>query len=111
MTRDEILSRVRDLLHKNFEIDPARVTPEAKLFQDLELDSIDAIDMVVQLEELTGRRVPEEALRGIGTVNDVVSMVEAHLSEAAAKDGKESKEGKDGGAKEAGPKDPGEGAP
>jgi acyl carrier protein len=106
MTRDEILSRVRDLLHKNFEIDPARVTPEAKLFQDLELDSIDAIDMVVQLEELTGRRVPEEALRGIGTVNDVVSMVEAHLSETGAKDGT-----KEGGAAEAGPKDPSEGTP
>jgi acyl carrier protein len=80
MTREEILTRLRDLLKQSFEIDPARVTLDAKLVQDLELDSIDAIDMVVQLEEWTGRRVPEEALRSISTVNDVVTIVEAHLA-------------------------------
>jgi len=80
MTREEILTRLRDLLKQSFEIDPARVTLDAKVVQDLELDSIDAIDMVVQLEEWTGRRVPEEALRTITTVNDVVTIVEAHLA-------------------------------
>jgi acyl carrier protein len=81
MTRDEILTRLRDLLKSSFEIDPGRVTLDARLVQDLELDSIDAIDMVVQLEEWTGRRVPEEALRSISTVNDVVTIVEAHLAQ------------------------------
>jgi len=80
MTRDEIFAQVRDLLAKSFEIDPALIKPEALLFQELELDSIDAIDMVVQLQEWTGRYVPEESLRGIRTVDDVVSLVESHLS-------------------------------
>jgi acyl carrier protein len=84
MTREEILTRLRDLLKQSFEIDPSRVTLEARLIQDLELDSIDAIDMVVQLEEWTGRRVPEEALRSISTVNDVVTIVEAHLAHTGA---------------------------
>jgi len=84
VTRDEIFAQVRDLLAKSFEIDPAMIKPEALLFQELELDSIDAIDMVVQLQEWTGRYVPEESLRGIRTVDDVVSLVEAHLAQGPA---------------------------
>ena len=82
MTRAEIFTQVRDLLAKSFEIDPAAIKPESMLFQELELDSIDAIDMVVQLQEWTGRYVPEESLRGIRTVDDVVSLVEAHLAQS-----------------------------
>jgi acyl carrier protein len=84
MTRDEILTRVRDILAETFEIDPERIKPEATLFADLDLDSIDAIDLVVKLQEWTGRRVPEETLRAVRTVDDVVSMIEAHLREAPA---------------------------
>jgi acyl carrier protein len=87
VTRDEIFSQVRDLLAKSFEIDPAVIKPESLLFQELELDSIDAIDMVVQLQEWTGRYVPEESLRGIRTVDDVVSLVESHLAAGADKSG------------------------
>ncbi len=54
------------------------------MFVDLDLDSIDAIDLVVKLQEWTGRRVPEETLRAVRTVDDVVTMIEAHLAEAAA---------------------------
>ena len=84
MTRDEILARVSDLLARSFDIDPKRITPKALLFQELGLDSIDAIDMVVRLQEWTGRRVPEEALRKVRTVDDVVTLVEAHLAEGGA---------------------------
>ena len=84
MTRDEILTRVRDILAETFEIDRERIKPEAKLFTDLDLDSIDAIDLVVKLQDWTGRRVPEEALRAVRTVDDVVTMIEAHLRQAPA---------------------------
>ena len=82
MTRDEIFTRVRELLAQSFDIAPERITPTALLFQDLDLDSIDAIDMVVSLQEWTGRRVAEESLRGVRTVDDVVSLVEVHLAAA-----------------------------
>ena len=84
MTRDEILGRVREILVSSFDIDAAAIKPEALLFQELGLDSIDAIDMVVRLQEWTGRRVPEEALRKVRTVDDVVSLVAAHLAEGGA---------------------------
>jgi acyl carrier protein len=84
MTRDEIFGRVREILVGSFEIDAAAVTPKALLFQELGLDSIDAIDMVVRLQEWTGRRVPEEALRKVRTVDDIVTLVEAHLAQGQA---------------------------
>lgn len=87
MTRDEIYARLRDLLAQRFEVAPERITPTTRLFQDLDLDSIDAIDMAVELQEWTGRRLPEEALRAVRTVDDVVSMVASHLAEGDATSG------------------------
>lgn len=82
MTREEIDKRLRELLVERFDVDPAKLVPEARLFQDLDLDSIDAIDMAVELQAWTGRRLPEESLRSIRTLSDVVSLVESHLAEA-----------------------------
>ncbi|MBI5608678.1 MAG: acyl carrier protein [Deltaproteobacteria bacterium] len=82
MNRDEIFEKVRDILAEMFEIDPATVKLESQLVQDLDLDSIDAIDMVVKLQELTGKRVEEAKLRKVRTVGDVVDLVESHLGES-----------------------------
>lgn len=71
----EIHARVRDMLAETFELDPERITPAARLYEDLDLDSIDALDMVVKLQELIHRRVAEDELRGLRTVGDVVQMV------------------------------------
>lgn len=76
MTRDEILEHVRRSLIELFELEPGDVRPEANLYEDLDLDSIDAVDMAVRIQELTGRRVEEKALREARTVNDLVSLVE-----------------------------------
>jgi acyl carrier protein len=89
MTRAEILARLTEILVGSFEIDADKIKPEALLFQELGLDSIDAIDMVVRLQEWTGRRVPEEALRTIRTVDDVVTLVETHLDSDAPSDAPE----------------------
>jgi acyl carrier protein len=78
MTRDEIYASIRATLVDSFEIPSERVTLEARLMDDLELDSIDAIDMAVQIQELTGVRVEEDQLRKLRTVGDTVDLV-AHL--------------------------------
>ncbi len=79
MTRDEILAEITRALVEDFEVDPEAVRPEARLYEDLDLDSIDAIDMAVKMREMTGRRVEERELRAIRTVADVVRTVETHL--------------------------------
>ena len=76
MTRDEIFSKVRNTLVEDFEISPEQVTFEATLQDDLELDSIDAIDMAVRLQKMTGIRLEEDDLKQLKTVGDTVMLVE-----------------------------------
>ena len=80
MSRDEILGQIQAILTELFEVEPSKAQLEAHLIHDLDLDSIDAIDMAVKLQELTGRQVPEEALKQIRTIKDIVDLVEAELA-------------------------------
>ena len=80
MTQTQILSRLRELLADTFEIDPARVTPEADLYRDLDLDSIDAVDLAIKLQEMTGKRIKPDEFRSVRTVRDVVSAVDRLLA-------------------------------
>lgn len=80
MTETEILERIRAIFSENFAIDPARVTPEVHLFDDLDLDSIDAVDLAIKLQEMTGRRIKPEAFKSVRTVGDVIGAVEALLA-------------------------------
>ena len=57
MTRDDIFAQIKTALVDLFEVDEEAITPEARLYQDLELDSIDAIDLVVHLQKLTGKKI------------------------------------------------------
>lgn len=82
MSREEIFLKIRDMLSDMFEIEKGSIKLESHLVQDLDLDSIDAIDMVVKLQELTGRRVEGEALRKVATIKDVVDLVESYLVSA-----------------------------
>ena len=80
MTREQILAEITRSLVDDFEVDPALVRPEARLREDLDLDSIDAVDLSVKMQELTGRRVEESRLRAIRTVADIVDTVAADLT-------------------------------
>ena len=80
MSKDEIFGRVRDTMVELFELAPSAITLDAHLIDDLDLDSIDAIDMAARLQDITGRRVPEDALKSIRTISDVVDLVHAELA-------------------------------
>ena len=77
-----IYEEVSSLLVKVFEIDPQDITPEARLYEDLELDSIDAIDMIVHLQKKIGKKIKPEEFKTVRTVQDVVDAVEHLLKEA-----------------------------
>jgi len=79
MSKEEVLARVIELMTESFGMDSAEVLPTAHLFDDLDLDSIDAIDLVVGLEEETGLRVAEDELREIRLVQDIVDLVHRKL--------------------------------
>lgn len=75
MEKDEIFAEIKAMLVKQFELDPEQITLEANLFTDLDLDSIDAIDMVVYLQKKTGKKFSPEQFKTVRTINDVVEVV------------------------------------
>lgn len=81
MTRQEIFAALSAALHDMFEVPAEKITENALLYQDLDLDSIDAIDLVVKLQELTGKKIKPEQFKTVRTVGDVVDQVQALLQE------------------------------
>jgi acyl carrier protein len=77
---EDILLRLKDVLRETFEIDPSRVNPDAHLFTDLELDSIDAVDLAIQVQDMTGMRIKPEDFKNVRTVGDVVATVRTLLT-------------------------------
>ncbi len=75
-TKDEIFDKLKSILADDFEIEPDKLVPDANLFEDLELDSIDAVDLAVKLQEFTGQKIPPENFKQIKTLDDVVTAVE-----------------------------------
>lgn len=78
-TKEEILEQLRAALVELFEIEPERVTPAARLNDDLEIDSIDAVDLLDRLRRQTGRKIPADDFRSVRTVGDLVDAVHAVL--------------------------------
>jgi acyl carrier protein len=71
-----ILEQLRTVLAAEFEIEPELITMDAHLLDDLDIDSIDAIDILARLRDLTGKDLAAEALKEVRTVGDVVALVE-----------------------------------
>lgn len=80
-TKEEIFAYLQNVLVELFEIDPAKITPEANLYQDLDIDSIDAVDLVLKLKEITGKKIQPDDFRHVRTVEDVVNAVQALLAD------------------------------
>ena len=80
MTNEDVLVKLREILQESFEISPERVTPSAHLFTDLDLDSIDAVDLAIKLQELTGKRIKPEEFKSVRTVGDVISAVHSLIA-------------------------------
>ncbi|MDQ8024142.1 MAG: acyl carrier protein [Moraxellaceae bacterium] len=75
MNQQEIFNTISRALQETFEIAPERITMEAKLYEDLDIDSIDAVDLMVKLKSMTGQRLSPEAFRSVRTVGDVVEAI------------------------------------
>jgi len=72
MTEVDIFQRIKSIFIEEFELEPEQLTPEATLFDDLGLDSLDAVDMVVALEKEFGVKVKdEESIRSVKTLDDL----------------------------------------
>ena len=73
--KEDIYPWVVNMLHEMFELDEAKITLDANLYTDLDIDSIDAVDLAVKLKELTGKRLQPEVFKRVRTVQDVVDAL------------------------------------
>ncbi|MDB5050199.1 MAG: acyl carrier protein [Fibrobacteres bacterium] len=80
-TRDEIMAAVVSTLNETFGIEKSRLVPGAELYKDLEIDSIDAIDLMVKLQKLIGKRMQPEPFKTVRTIDDVVNVIEKLVNE------------------------------
>ncbi len=75
MTRDEIKAKLTGFLVEMYELEPDQVTLNSRLYEDLALDSIDAVDLIVRLKEFTQADIAPERVKETRTVADVVDLV------------------------------------
>ena len=84
MSKEELYQWVVTLLADMFELDVSEVTPTTNLYEDLDIDSIDAVDLAVKLKQLTGKRMQPETFKAIRTIDDVVNALQALAAEEVA---------------------------
>ena len=82
MSSEELHTWVIGLLAEMFELDASTLTAESNLYEDLDIDSIDAVDLAVKLKQLTGKRLQPEVFKTIRTIGDVVDAL-AGMTEPA----------------------------
>jgi acyl carrier protein len=80
-SREDIFALLRSYLIDMFEVPPEKVTLDARLYEDLDLDSIDAVDLIVKLQEFTQRKFKAEEFKTVRRVSDVIDRVESILAE------------------------------
>ena len=75
MDNDEVYLRIKDILVDQFEVDESAVTMQANLYDELQLDSIDSVDLLVQLKVMTGKKISPEAFKEVRTIANVLDAL------------------------------------
>ncbi|ERJ98918.1 putative acyl carrier protein [Treponema socranskii subsp. socranskii VPI DR56BR1116 = ATCC 35536] len=82
MTKEEIFDKLKAILSKEFEIEEDKITPAAKLADDLELDSIDSIDLIVKMKDFIPGKVDPAIFKTVKTMQDVVDALYPYTQQA-----------------------------
>lgn len=78
MTEEEIFNKIAELIADNFQLDKDKITMDTNFTKDLDADSIDLVEFIMQLEDEFGAEIPDEDAENIATVGDVVKYIKAH---------------------------------
>ena len=78
-SRDEIIAMVNEVLQQEFDFANEDLKLDTHLMDDLDLDSIDAIDMAVRIEERTGLHFEDDELKSLRTIRDIVDKIDGRL--------------------------------
>jgi acyl carrier protein len=83
MSLDEITAKVNAAIAKEFEIEPERLVPSARLIEDLDMDSLDSVDLIAAMEKTFKVKCPEQEARKLRTMDDIYRFVERLAGERA----------------------------
>lgn len=85
MTKEELFTKCVAVLHETFDIPVEKIKPESRLYEELDIDSIDAVDLIVRMKPMVGKRLTPEAFKAVRTVQDVVDALHTliHSTDAA----------------------------
>ena len=78
LDREEILTKIQEITADRLGVDESDVTPEASFREDLEADSLDLVELIMELEEQFGMEIPDEEAEKITTVEEAVDYVQEH---------------------------------
>ncbi len=84
MTKEQLFAKCVEILHETFDIPTDKIKPESRLFEELDIDSIDAVDLIVRMKPMVGKRLQPEAFKAVRTVQDVVDALHKLIHEDAA---------------------------
>ena len=76
LTQEQVLAQLREWMHELFEIEPEDIQLDSNLYEDLDVDSIDAVDLVIKIKELTGKQVEPDDFKAVRTVQDVITVIQ-----------------------------------
>ncbi|WHN64793.1 acyl carrier protein [Cysteiniphilum sp. QT6929] len=79
-SKAQILQELQGIFAELFELDPQNVTLEARLYEDLDLDSIDAVDLIVYLQSKTDKQFKPEEFKSVKTVNDIITIIDQEIN-------------------------------
>lgn len=84
MTKDELFNKCVEILHETFDIPKERIKPESRLYEELDIDSIDAVDLIVRMKPMVGKRMQPDVFKSVRTVGDVVDALHRLIHSDAA---------------------------
>lgn len=83
-TRDSLLARIADILQEQFDVEPGSITLDSRLREDLDIDSIDAVNLMIELKSITAKKITLENFHQVKTIGDLIDAILAFLSQENA---------------------------
>nr|WP_324256894.1 acyl carrier protein [Cellvibrio fontiphilus] len=80
-TRDSLLTRITEILHEQFDVEPGSITLESRLREDLDIDSIDAVNLMIELKSITAKKITLDNFHQVQTIGDLIEAVLAFLAQ------------------------------
>jgi acyl carrier protein len=75
VNKEQLYLKIRDILVNQFEVDDSRISLDANLYEELNIDSIDAVDLLVQIKDITGEKIAPETFKAVRSIRDVIDAL------------------------------------